>query len=763
MIKELTPEEVEYKFITSNEKKEYLDDFPQYKDIYEKIDKMLSINKSGYNLYIIDDFSKEKLANIVAYIKAKYSNKNISEDICYVTGIDGKTPRCICAGSGKGNLLKDTVEDIKNFYTESIYNFYNNNKNKEIEGIVNKIKEEKNELVEKLIKDAHREGFDIKSTQVGFNFIPIKDGELMSEEEYDMLGVVDKQEMLDKMEELRVKAKDILEKIKILQNSEMRKLKEKLQLYFEKDLEVQKNKFMDKFKEDENIREYLFEIYANIEEGVTEIYSMSYDDDEEGIIQLISEIYVNVIVDNSGNEDARVIYEDDPSISNLIGSIEYENRNGNYYTDVSLIKAGTLMKANNGCVIIRMNNLSAYPLSYYYLKKALLNESISFDYNRGYLELVSLNGLKPEPVSIKVKVIIIGDYSNFNMLYNYDEDFKKAFKMKAEFKPYIEITGKNNNILNSFIKRYSDKNNINQLSSKAVKEIAKFMSRKAESRTKLSFDYNELDRLIMLSNYSAINRNRSIIEQEDIINSAYLQDEIENELIKMYEDKKILFSVKGDKIGQINGLSVIDTGYLSFGKPIRITCTAYKGDGRIIDVHKESNLSGKVHSKSVNILNGCINNIFESYGRLNVDFHICFEQLYGKLEGDSASVAEIICMISSLSKIPIKQSIAVTGSINQFGEVQAIGGVNEKIEGFYKVCKVLDNIEEKGVLIPESNKSDIILIQEVENAIKEKKFHIYTMRDLNDALDVLMGNDKLTSKDIIEAAKAENIKYGIKK
>lgn len=763
MIKELTPEEVEYKFTASTDKKEYFDGSPQYEDIYQKIDKMMSINKSGYNLYIVDDFTKEKLENIIAYIKEKYKNESKPKDICYVVGNDERAPKCIYVRNGNGKLLRDTVEDIKKMYTESIYSFYNNNKNKEIENITDKIKKEKNELVEELIKAAHMKGFEIKSTQVGFNFIPLKNNELMSEEDYDMLGMTEKQEILDKIKELRDKAKDMFEKLTTLQDSGVWKLKEKLRSYFQNDLVIQKNKFIENFRKDEDVKKYLSEIYTYIEEGIIEIYSMNYDDDEEKIIEIISKFFVNVMVDNSGNGNPQVIYEDDPSISNLIGSIEYENHSGNYYTDASLIKAGTLMKANNGCIILRMNNLSAYPSAYYYLKKALLNESISFDYNRGYLELISLNGLKPEPVDIKVKVIIIGDYSSFDMLYNYDEDFKKVFKLKAEFKSYIEVNKKNCNILNSFIEKYSIKNKINKLTPEAVKEIAKYMSRKAESRTKLSFDYNELDRIMMLSNCSAINKNKDIIEQEDIINSAYSEDEFEKELIKMYEDKKMLISVNDEKAGQINGLSVIDTGYLSFGKPVRITCTSYKGDGRIADVQKESNLSGKIHSKSVNILNGCINNIFEGYGKLNVDFHICFEQLYAKLEGDSASVAEIVCMLSSLSKIPIKQSIAVTGSINQFGEVQAVGGINEKIEGFYKLCKVLDNVEGKGVLIPESNKSDIILIQEVENAIKEKKFHIYTMRDLNDALDVLMGNDKLTSKDIIEAAKAENKKYGIKK
>lgn len=762
MIKELAPEEVEYKFEISNEKRDDIDDLPQYKDIYEKIDKALSIDKSGYNLYIIDDFTREKLENIIEYINEKYKNRSKPEDICYIVNADEKAPKCIFVSNGKGKLLKNTVDDIKVVYTESIYNFYNNNKNKEVEDIIYKIQEEKEELIERLVNEAHEEDFEIKSTQKGFSFIPLKSGKLMTETDYDMLGISEKQAMLEKIKDLKIKAKGLIEKIKILESSELGRLKEKMKSYFETDLEPLKVKFTENFNECDEVKKYILEIYRNIEENVIENYSMSYEDDEEKILQIISRFNVNVVVDNSGNEKPPVIYEDDPSITNLIGSVEYKNQNGNYYTDVSLIKAGTLIKANNGCVIIRMNNLSAHPSSYYYLKKVLLNEYVNIDDNKSYFDFISLNGLRLEPVNIKVKVIIIGDYDSFNMLYNYDEDFKKVFNIKAEFKTFIEINEKSNSTLINLINKIVDKNKINQLSPSAIKEVAKFLSRKAENRRKLYFDYTQLNRLIMLSNCSAVNAKKNVIEPEDIRALVYFEDEIEKELIQMYKNKKLLISVKGYKTGQINGLSVIDTGYLSFGKAIRITCTVFKGQGNIVDVQKESNLSGKVHSKSINILKGCINNVLENYGKLNVDFHLCFEQLYGRLEGDSASTAEIVCMLSSLSKIPVKQNIAVTGSINQFGEVQAIGGVNEKIEGFFKVCKMLDSVNGKGVLIPESNGEDIILNEEVETAVKEKKFHIYTMHDLNDALDVLMGNEKLNSKDIIETAKAEAKKYNKK-
>ena len=243
---------------------------------------------------------------------------------------------------------------------------------------------------------------------------------------------------------------------------------------------------------------------------------------------------------------------------------------------------------------------------------------------------------------------------------------------------------------------------------------------------------------------------------------AYEEEFIEKEFIKMYKKGKILITLAGEKVGSVNGLAVLDTGYYSFGRPIRITCVAYKGTGRIVDIQKESNLSGKIHEKSISILRGLLSSLLNAYENIPVDFHISFEQTYGIVDGDSASIAEIIALLSALSKYKVKQNIAVTGSVNQFGEVQAIGGVSEKIEGFYKVCKIMDTIENKGVLIPTSNRDELIILPEVEEAIINNKFHIYTMENLNDAIEVLMLDEGQTLEMFYEDIKKELKKYSTK-
>lgn len=363
---------------------------------------------------------------------------------------------------------------------------------------------------------------------------------------------------------------------------------------------------------------------------------------------------------------------------------------------------------------------------------------VSFDTNKSYLEFININGLKPKPIPVKFKVILIGDYETYDLLYNSDEDFKKLFPLRAEFSSVVKV---NNDSIIELKNRIENKIRINELfnvSNEAIDEMLKYLCRKSSSRNRILADEDTIDKLLVLANNSAKERKSIIITEEDILNVAYEEELIESEIMSMYEDNKILISVKDRKIGAINALAVLDSGYCTFGKPMRISCVACKGSGRIVDIQKESNLSGKIHEKSISILKGLLTNLLNPYETIPVDFHLSFEQTYGMVEGDSASVAEIICILSALSKKGISQNIAVTGSINQFGDVQPIGGVNEKIEGFFKVCSMLDTIDGKGVLIPEGNKDEIILKAEVEKAVEEGRFHIYTMSTLNDAIETLL-------------------------
>lgn len=761
MHRELTAEEIVYKFEFENaELKEDSYHMPDDNEMYKKLKMALEIDKEGYNVYLIDDFSKDKLKEIIKFVKENLKFKQKLVDICYVIEDDEKCPKVLFLEAGKGKILKETLEKIQKIYSEITYEFYTDSTNSEKEEIIESIHKRRSDLINKLLKDSEEQGFTIRATQNGFTFIPMKDKEeVMNEGEYEKLENEKKEKMLNNASSLKKDAQKVLEELKNIEQSGIERIKGFIDDYYIGKTENIKEEYFQKFRDNKDIIEFLNNICAQIEENVKEIYSMNYEDDEEEINNEIYKYMINVLVDNSENNEPPVIFEEDPSVNNLLGSIEYENKNGLYITDINLMKPGSLLKANGGCVIVRANSLLNNPSAYYHLKKSIMSGKVDLDYNRGYLEFLNLNGLKPEPVKFNEKIIIIGDYNLYNLLYNYDEDFKKVFKVRAEYKSLLDI---NEETKKSFLIKIYNMcriNNFYQLSQEGVTELAKFLSRKAENKNKFYIDDYELNRVLTISNNKVEEDNRDKIEQKDIIDTVYTEETVEKEINENYKDNKILINVIGKQIGQVNGLSVIDTGYCSFGKPIRITCCCYKGEGNIIDVQKESNLSGDIHNKAISTLKGYISNLIGGYEKIPVDFHLSFEQIYGTVDGDSASVAEVVSMISALSKIGIKQNISVTGSINQFGKVQPIGGVNEKVEGFFKVCKLKDTIKDKGVLVPESNLNNIVLNKEVEEEIKNGNFHIYSMSCVKDAVEVLMGRENFGYNEIMDELSKELKKY----
>lgn len=764
MKKELTPNEILFDLsIPEDDEFKDIQGIPEFNEAYKRISRALSIDKEGYNLYLIDSFSKDKLKELINYIENKYKDLNSPKDICYVTIGDEKKPEAIFVANGKGNKLKETVEEIKNAYLEIVDDFYKESTEEEKDFLVEEIQGRRTECINELMESAKKDGFEVKASSKGFAFIPLNGEEAMTEKEYDDLEEDKKEIIVENAGKLKKRAEVILEELKNLEMKSMKKLKKIYTKFLINNMEEYKDEALIEFITDDDSYEYLEKLFTSIEENIVECYTMSLEDDENEIYEVLNKYDVKVIVDNSKNFSPPVIFEEDPNLNNLIGTIEYENHNGVYTTDISLITAGSILKANEGCLILRLSSLATNPTSYYYLKKILLSNTLSFDNNKSYMEFINVSGLKPASIPIKLKVIIIGDYESYDILYNSDEDFKKLFPLKAEFSSVVEISDDVIKTVTSEINNKIRKDELLKVTSDGLREIFKYLCRKASCKNKLFVEKYTIERLLLLANHYAVETKSDKITEKEIIEVAYEEEDILKEMMKLYTEKKILISVKGERVGAINGLAVLDTGYYTFGKPMRITCVAYKGTGRIVDIQKESNLSGKIHEKSINILKGLLTNILNPYEETPVDFHLSFEQTYGLVEGDSASIAEIISILSALSRRPIKQNIAVTGSVNQFGEVQAIGGVNEKIEGFYRVCEIIDNVENKGVLLPSANKDEIILTPNVEEAIKENKFHLYEMSTLNDAIEVLMLNENESIEEFYEQVYAEINKYKSKK
>ncbi|MDP4088208.1 MAG: AAA family ATPase [Bacillota bacterium] len=746
--------------IPKYKKEDFIYTIPAYEEILDKIKTYISMESEGYNIYLIDNYSKYKTENIMDTIRNSLVGKKL-KDICYVTTENDKEPEPIILSKGNGLELKASLEEIQNGYSELAVNFYNCSL-KQKDEIIKDMQKKRNEMLALLLETAKEEGFDVKPTSGGFSFVPLKEGEPMLEKDYDELNLNMKDDVLFKLTHLKEKARDILETIKNDETETLHKIKEVMLKYIVEEISTLKAKFYSYFTEEKRALDYLKYVCESIEKDLVETYTSNFEEDEEKINEVIYQYDMNVIVDNSEKENPNVVFEEDPTLNNLMGTIEYENHSGNYLTDVSLIKAGSLLNANGGCIILRAAALFSNPASYHFLKKTLMNGKMKFDHTRSYLDLLTMNSLKPKPIDLKVKVLLIGDYETYELLYNMDEDFKYIFKVRLEYDPVIESNNQNNGIVANNLRVLAQSYSSLALESSALKEILRYLSRKAESKKKYMYDDMEIEKILIAVDNNARRKGKKVIKAEEVIESLYEKDMIEKHILDSYKEDRILLHVEDKIIGSVNGLSVIDMGYVSFGRPFRITCTCYKGEGHIVDVQKESNLSGNVHNKSVSILKGIISRILGEYSSIPVDFHISFEQIYGKVEGDSASVAEITAIISAISKIPVNQGIAVTGSINQFGEVQPVGGINEKIEGFYNICKLKGEIKGKGVLLPMANIDSIVLKAEVEEAVTKGDFHIYVMTSLEDALSVLMGDNKYTAEGILEAAVLEMKKYNTK-
>lgn len=761
MKKELTPSEVLFdaSFDEKNNKVE-LKDMPQVKAFYKNLKKSITIDKKGYNLYLIDSFSNEKLNEIVKFVEGIYKDLKAPQDICYVTFMNNKKPEALFLGNGRGNTLKKYVDDIKESYFNVAMEFYRSSSESDKDLIIEEVHQKRSEYIEELVELSKEHGFDVKATSGGFAFLPLKEeGKAMSEKEYDQLSEDNKESIISKAAYLKKQAEGVLDKLRDMELDAVKELKKLYEEFLSSEMEFNKDDCLLEFITEDDVYEYLERVFIEIEKGIVDCYSINMDEDEQEIVEVISNFQISVLVDNTNYSHPRVIYEEDPNPSNLIGAIEYENHNGNYVADISLITPGSLILANGGCLIIRLNQLANNVYSYYNLKKVLLTGKVNIEGAKSYLDVLSINGLKPESIKTNVKVILIGDYMNYDYLYNEDEDFRKLFELRAEYPSIVDKSYINREAIENLINYLMMKNNIKKISNDAVNEIIKYLSRIAQDKTRISIDSSDINKILILAKNQMYENNKDEIGEKEVIDVVYTKEKVQVEMLSSYKDNKMIITLSGRKIGVINGLSVLDTGWCSFGKPMRITCVICKGDGRIIDIQKESNLSGSIHEKSINILKGVISNLINPYEKLPVDFYLSFEQSYGIIDGDSASVAELLCMLSCLGKKGIRQDIAVTGSINQLGEIQPIGGLNEKIEGIYNVWKLKGENDELGVLIPSSNKDELILNYEVEKAIKNKKLHIYTMDTLGDAIETMILDGEETLDNFYSEMKKEILKY----
>ena len=452
---------------------------------------------------------------------------------------------------------------------------------------------------------------------------------------------------------------------------------------------------------------------------------------------------VNLFVDNSNTQGSPVIMDSNYSYQNIFGKLEYENQYGMLKTDYTMLKSGTIHKANGGYLILQAQDLLTNQPCYDALKKALSIEEISIDNNMDQRSNLVMISLKPEPIPLHLKVILIGDANIYHTLLSLDPDFRKLFKIKVEFEESAPRTDDTMLKLAKFVHSYSEKECCLPLDRGAMAKVVEFASRLSDDKEKLSTHFNEIGEIVSeASTWAKLSRKK-------IVTVDYVQKALDKrvERVKKYDQKytelieenSLLIDTEGYKVGEINGLTVLTIGDYSFGKPTKITANTFMGKAGVINIERETEMSGSSHSKGILILRGYFGEKFAQDFPLSLTASLCFEQLYNGVDGDSASSTECYAILSSLSGMPINQAIAVTGSVNQKGIIQPIGGVNEKIEGFYAICKKRGLTGEQGVIIPIQNVRNLHLSDNVIESVKQGKFHIYAVSTIDEGIEILTG------------------------
>ena len=710
----------------------------------------LNVDVKGYNLYLEGPSGVGKTMYTKRYLDTISKKKKVPSDWCYIYNFSNPNePIAVSLPAGQGKEFKETMDQfIKDIKTDINSTFSNEDFEIEKNSIRQQYEQKRTILLEKLNKESAKYGFEVKSAENGIYMKPIVDGKALKEEEFEQLDEEVKKEYEDKSNIVQEQIISVISQIKVIEKEADTKIEEWQSNIALLTVNARINLIKAAYKKNKKISTFLTDIKQNILKNINAFMEQKPHANQPGApvppqSKPWENYRVNLFIDNSELDGAPVVMDSNYSYHNIFGKLEYENYYGSLKTDHTMLKAGLLQKANGGYIIFQAKDLLENQMCYNALKKALRMKEISIENTADQRSSMVMVSLKPEPIPLDVKVILIGNSNIYHTLLAADEDFRKLFKAKVEFEEDAPRTDENALKLARFMHGFCEQEEIMHLDKYAVAKIIEYASRLADNQNKLSTRFNDLAQIIGEAGTWAKMSKSKIVKEEHVIKA--LEESVER--VKKYDEKytemirenTLLISTDGEKVGQINGLTVMTIGDYTFGKPAKITANTYTGKNGIINVEREVKMSGSSHSKGVLILNGYLGEMFAQDIPLSLTASICFEQLYNGVDGDSASSTELYALLSSLSDLPINQSIAVTGSVNQKGDIQPIGGVNAKIEGFYQVCKMRGLNGNHGVMIPIQNVANLNLSDEVVEAVKDKKFHIYAISNIEEGIEILTG------------------------
>ena len=710
----------------------------------------LDIKEKGFNIYLAGIPGTGRATALERYLTEFAAKKPLPSDWCYVNNFQNPVePNALQLPAGKAvqfqqdmeQTVNTAIEDMRTAFESEEYTSHKTD-------LINKIQQQKQDIFTKLGQRVQSENFVLQPTPMGLLTIPTRAGRPISEQEFLHLSEEEKNEINKKQQRLKTALETETRAAKKL-DQELRAQLEKL------DVEVARyaiqhhfSELKEKYQDLEEIPDYIEHVREDILVNVKEFIKsdngqqpLPFGRGQPG--QLPTQKYaVNTLVDNSELDGAPVVMEMNPTHNNLIGRVEREFSFGALVTNFTLIHPGCLHRANGGYLVLPAEDVLRNPFAWDTLKRALANKEIVIE-DMGERIGFSTKSLRPEPIPLDVKVILIGEPVLYQLLLRYDEQFTELFKVKADFDIQMSRTDEHIQEYISFVCTLCRSENLKHLDKSALGRIVEHASRMSNDQEKLSTRFGEMSDVIREANYYAGQEEVQYVTKthvERAIEERFYRSSLIRDRIKeMITRDQIKIDVTGEQVGQVNGLSVLNLGDISFGQPNRITASISLGRDGVIDIEREAEMSGPIHTKGVLILSGYLAEKFIQEKPLSLSARLVFEQSYSGIEGDSASSTELYALLSSLSGLPIKQSIAVTGSVNQKGELQMIGGVNEKIDGFFEVCHAKGLTGEQGVLIPESNTTNLMLKKPVVDAVREGKFHIWAIRNVDKGIEILTG------------------------
>lgn len=715
----------------------------------------MNISYPGYNIFVLGPSGMGKREIIQEFFHKKAKLDPTPSDWIYVHDFkDPDQPDAIKLPAGVGKEYANNIEQLlEEMQTALSAAFESEEYQNRRQVVFESFKEKQASLFGELQEKANQNNLAMMKTPSGIAFAPKDEEGVLSPEEVNQLSENEREQIQQKIDVLQEELQKILQQVPNWQREakqEINTLNKEMANFAIGGLI---NELIGKYQEHEEIVEHITQIQEQVAENADQILPTNQHEPTdffEAITQqgdggtaLIDKFRVNVIIDNSDLEGAPVVFENNPTYPNLIGRVEHFAQMGTLRTDFRMIKPGAMHKANGGYLILDARKVLTQPYAWEGLKRALQSKEIEIESIGQALSLISTVSLKPEPIPLNLKIALVGDRILYYLLTQYDPEFSELFKVEADFETEIEWNEANQELYAKLIATTIKKVETKPFKSSAVARLIEESARQASDSERLNTRLQDLNELIVESDYWAKKEKHDFVIAEDVqkaINSKIQRaDRIREKFQESILRNINLITTEGEKIGQINGLSVFMLGDYIFGKPTRITCQISLGKGQVIDIEREVDMGGPIHSKGVLILTGFLRGRYAQDLPLSLSASLVFEQSYGGVDGDSASSAELCTLLSSIAEVPLKQNLAVTGSVNQHGQVQAIGGVNQKIEGFFDICNARGLTGDQGVLIPKSNLKHLMVRKDVRDAVIAGKFHIYPVEHIDEGIEILTG------------------------